>query len=147
MMQRFTTTLALFLILPIFEASISAQEKDPEKISGTWILESAELAGKKLPQDFVSSVSLIISGTSYSSRVGKLSDKGTLKLSPDSKPKEMDITSTEGQNQGKTFPAIYELSGNSLMICYDLEGKKRPEAFRSFLGNQVFLAVYKREKK
>ncbi|NDH07146.1 hypothetical protein EBX93_14700, partial [bacterium] len=68
-MQRFTTTLALFLILPIFDASISAQEKDPEKISGTWILESAELAGKKLPQDFVSSVSLIISGTSYSSRV------------------------------------------------------------------------------
>lgn len=146
-MQRFFFILIPGILFLGTQHVSSAQNIDNEKISGTWILESAELAGKKLPQDFVSSVSLIISGTSYSSRVGKLSDKGTLKLSPDSKPKEMDITSTEGQNQGKTFPAIYELSGNSLMICYDLEGKKRPEAFRSFLGNQVFLAVYKREKK
>ena len=70
-----------------------------------------------------------------------------MKFYPDSKPKGMDIIGIEGPNQGKTFPAIYEFSGNILMICYDLEGKKKPDAFKSTLGSQTFLAIYKREKK
>ncbi len=146
-MQRFTYPIAMLLLLPILASSTSAQEKDLQKISGTWILESGELGGKKLPQEFIASVSLIISGTSYSTKVGTLTDKGNLKFYPDSKPKGMDIIGTEGPNQGKTFPAIYEFSGNILMICYDLEGKKKPDTFKSTLGSQTFLAIYKREKK
>ena len=77
-MQRFTYPIAMLLLLPILASSTSAQEKDLEKISGTWILESGELGGKKLPQEFIASVSLIISGTSYSTKVGTLTDKGNL---------------------------------------------------------------------
>ena len=39
-MQRFTYPIAMLLLLPILASSTSAQEKDLEKISGTWILES-----------------------------------------------------------------------------------------------------------
>ena len=106
-MQRFSYPITMLLLLPIFASSTSAQEKDIQKISGTWILESGELGGKKLPQEFITSVSLIISGNSYSTKVGTLTDKGTLKFNPNSKPKGMDIIGTEGPNQGKTFPAIY----------------------------------------
>ncbi len=59
-MQRFTYPIAMLLLLPILASSTSAQEKDLEKISGTWILESGELGGKKLPQEFIASVSLIL---------------------------------------------------------------------------------------
>ena len=146
-MQRFNYQFAFVIIFSILASSTSAQEKDIQKISGTWILESGELGGKKLPQEFIASVSLSISGTSYSTKVGTLTDKGSLKFYPDSKPKGMDIIGTDGPNQGKTFPAIYEFSGNILIICYDLEGKKKPDAFKSTLGSQTFLAIYKREKK
>ncbi len=146
-MQRFILLLSIGLSCLGIPPALHAQNMDIEKISGTWILESGELGGKKLPQEFIASVSLIISGTSYSTKVGTLSDKGSLKFHPDSKPKGMDIVGIEGPNQGKTFPAIYEFSGNILMICYDLEGKKKPDAFKSKPGTQTFLAIYKREKK
>jgi uncharacterized protein (TIGR03067 family) len=56
----------------------------------------------------------------------------------------MDILGTEGPNKGKTFLAIYELTGDSLKICYDLEGKTRPTEFRTNPGTQLFLVLYKR---
>ena len=43
----------------------------------------------------------------------------------------MTITGTEGPNHGRTFPAIYELKGDTLRICYDLSGAKRPTEFKS----------------
>ena len=64
-MQRFSYPIAMLLLLPILASSTSAQEKDLEKISGTWILESGELGGNKLPQEFIARVSLIISGTCH----------------------------------------------------------------------------------
>jgi hypothetical protein len=45
-MQRFTYQFAFVIIFSIFASSTSAQEKDIQKISGTWILESGELGGK-----------------------------------------------------------------------------------------------------
>ena len=130
-----------------FTEEDKSSEKELAKLSGSWIPQSAELGGQKLPEDFLGKVSLLISGNTYSSKVGTQADKGNLKLNSLSRPKTMDIIGTEGPNQGKTFPAIYEFAGNTLMICYDLESKKRPEAFKSLPGSQIFFVTYKRESK
>ena len=58
----------------------------------------------------------------------------------------MTITGTEGPNQGKTFPAIYELKGDTLRICYDLSGAKRPTEFKSIAGTRLYLVTYNRKK-
>jgi hypothetical protein len=57
----------------------------------------------------------------------------------------MDIVGTEGPNKGKTFPAIYELEGDTLRICYALEGTKRPTEFK-VTGEKVLLVTYKKTK-
>ncbi len=59
----------------------------------------------------------------------------------------LDVIGTEGPNKGKTIPAIFDLAGDTLKICYDLSGQARPTEFKSSPGTQQFLATYQREKK
>jgi uncharacterized protein (TIGR03067 family) len=56
------------------------------------------------------------------------------------------MTGTEGPNQGKTYPAIYELHEDTLRICYDLSGAKRPTKFRTVAGTRLYLVTYERKK-
>ncbi|HXR07390.1 MAG TPA: TIGR03067 domain-containing protein, partial [Candidatus Acidoferrum sp.] len=73
-------------------------------------------------------------------------DRGTYTLDSTSTLKSLTITGTEGPNRGKTFPAVFELNGDTLRICYDLSGAKRPTEFKSVAGTQLFLVTYIRNK-
>jgi len=109
-------------------------------IEGTWILTSAELGGQKLPLESFKDGKLILTDGQYTYQ----NDHGTYKLILAEKPKAMDISGMDGPNKGKTFLAIYELTGDTLRICYDLGGKTRPNEFATKAGTQQFLASYKR---
>ena len=115
-------------------------------IDGTWLPVEAELGGQKFPDEVLKTLKLTMSDGKYTVKAGKQVDKGTVKLEPTAKPKAMDITGTEGPNKGKTFLAIYELKDDTLRICYDLAGKKRPTEFKTVKDTQQFLVSYKREK-
>ena len=119
-------------------------KKDESKIDGTWLLTSAELGGKKLPKG-AESVKLTLKKGEYEVQA-ESPDRGTVTYDDSAKPKEMDIKGTEGPNKGKTFLAIYELSGDKLKICYDLTGKARPTEFKTQPKTKQFLATYERKK-
>lgn len=127
-------------------AAWCGDEKDDNKlIDGKWIPIEAELGGQKFPDEIIRTMRLRISEGKYTVKVGEQLDKGDVKIEPKAKPKSMDITGTEGPNKGKSFPCIYELSGDTLRICYDLAGKERPTEFKTSKGTQQFLVTYKRE--
>ena|SRR5438309_8995474 len=140
----FKQVVALVLGLTFSWAAWSADAKD-DGIQGTWRPSEAELGGQKYPDEFRKTIKLVVKDDKYTVTVGQAVDEGTIKLMPSAKPKAMDITGTEGPNKGKTFPAIYERNGDTLRICYDLSGKKRPTEFKSEPGTQLFLVTYKRE--
>lgn len=73
-------------------------------------------------------------------------DRGLCALDTASNPKAMKITGVSGPNAGKVFPAIYELKGDTLRICYDLSGAKRPTEFKTSKGTKLYLVVYQRKK-
>jgi len=110
-------------------------------IEGNWMIISAELAGQSLDES-LKDARLILADGRYTFQ----NDKGEYKLSTSEKPKAMDISGKEGPNQGKTFLAIYELTGDTLKICYDLSGKTRPQEFSTKAGTRQFLVNYKRAK-
>lgn len=126
--------------------SWSAEDKDSAAAEGTWSPVEAELAGQKFPEEVTKTIKLVITGDKYTVTVGKMVDRGTVKLDSSAKPKTIDITGTEGPNKGKTFLAIYELNGETLKVCYDLAGKARPTEFKTKPDTQLFLVTYKREK-
>ncbi len=139
--------LAVLGVLLCFALAVQAGDaRKNDSLEGTWLPESAEIGGKPFPDDVRKTIKLVIKDNKYTVTVGEQPDKGTMKLKPSEKPKQMEITGTEGPNKGKTILAIYERDGDTLRICYDLSGKNYPTAFKSKEGTQLFLVTYRREK-
>ena len=137
---------ALVAVLALAPVSRGDDAKDAASLQGTWLPAEAELGGQKFPDEVRKTIKLVIEGDKYTVTVGAQPDRGTLKLDPSAKPKAMDVTGTDGPNKGKKIPAIYERTGDTLRICYDLSGKARPTEFKTTAGTQLFLVTYKREK-
>jgi len=129
-----------------FALVASGEDKDGG-IDGTWLPAEAELGGKALPDEVLKTIKMVVKGGKYTVTVGKGVDKGTVKLNAKAKPKEVDVTGTDGPNKGKTFLAIYERDGDTLRVCYDLSGKARPTEFKTREGTKLYLVTYKREKR
>jgi uncharacterized protein (TIGR03067 family) len=121
-------------------------KEDSKLIEGTWLPISAELAGAKFPEESLKVMKLTLKDEKYTLQSGDETDQGTWKLDVSKKPKSMDIKGTEGPNKGKTILTIYQLSDDSLKVCYDLGGKNRPTEFKTKPATQLFLVTYKREK-
>jgi uncharacterized protein (TIGR03067 family) len=127
-------------------ASLNAFADDAKAIQGNWKPVKAELAGQPMTDAVLKSISLKLENGKYEVFVGAHPDRGTYTIDADTKPKSMSVTGTEGPNIGKTFPAIYELNGDTLRICYDLSGAKRPTEFKSVAGTKLYLVTYNRKK-
>jgi len=119
---------------------------DQKALQGDWIPVKAELAGQAMPEAVLKTISLKLIKNEYEVLVAGKSDKGTWTIDPAAKPKSMKITGVKGPNEGKTFPAIYELGDNTLRVCYDLLGKKTPADFKTTAGTKLYLVTYKRKK-
>jgi uncharacterized protein (TIGR03067 family) len=144
MLRQLVVVLALVLTFSL--AARSDDAKDGKTVEGTWLPSTAELAGKMFPDEVRKTIKLVVKDDKYTVTIGKDVDQGTVKLNSTAKPKELDITGTDGPNKGKTILAIYERDGDTLRICYDLSGKNRPTEFKTKEGTQLFLVTYKREK-
>ena len=127
-------------------SAFAAGSSDAEAVQGNWKPAKAELAGQPIPDAVLKSISLKLENGKYEVFVGEHPDRGTCTLDSTTKPKSMSVTGTEGPNTGKTFPAIYELKGDTLRICYDLSGAKRPTEFKSVAGTKLYLVTYHRKK-
>ena len=57
--------------------------------------------------------------------------KGTYKLDPTQEPKGMDLTDTFGEDEGKTFLAIYSIKGDRMTFCAANAGQERPTDFKT----------------
>lgn len=139
-----------FAVLTLLSLSLAARNgdaNDRDSLQGTWLPSMAELGGKMLPDEFRKSIKLVVEGDKYTVTAGKVVDKGTVKLNPARKPKQMDITGADGPNKGKKILAIYECNGDTLRVCYDLSGKGHPSEFKTGEGTPLFLVTYKRAKR
>jgi len=74
------------------------------------------------------------------------SDKGTFTLDESVTPMRMTLKSTEGPNRGKTFLAIYEVTGpHAMRVCYDLSGTAFPKEFKAPKDTDLYLVGYRRQ--
>ncbi len=120
---------------------------EPKGHDGTWLPTSAQMGDFKFDDKTLKGMKLVIEGNKYTVTLGDSVDKGTTKVDATAKPKTMDIMGTEGPNKDKTFLAIFEDDGDTMRVCYDLTGKKRPTEFKTSKEMPYFLVTWKREKK
>ncbi len=132
---------------PLARGDGAANAKDDgKKMQGSWKPVAAELGGKPFPDEVLKAMKLVVADGKYAVTAGEQTDEGTLKLDPAMEPRAMDVVGTKGPNQGKTIPAIYELTDATLRVCYDLSGKARPKEFKTKADTQLFLVEYKRQQ-
>jgi uncharacterized protein (TIGR03067 family) len=125
--------------------SSSAETSDAKALDGVWIPIKAELAGQPMAETILQTIRLKIEKDKYEVTVGGEPDAGTVTLDTAARPKRMRITGVKGPNAGKVFPAIYELRGETLQVCYDLSGTKTPTEFKTSAGTQLYLVTYRRQ--
>ena len=123
-------------------------EKETKKFQGTWTFESSEAGGMALPADQLKGLILVFEGDKHTVKKGdEVVQVGVQKLDPSKSPKAIDVTMTEGPNKGMVMLGIYEFDGDTLKVCFDATGKKRPTEFKSPPGSETFVNVHKRVKK
>jgi uncharacterized protein (TIGR03067 family) len=86
-------------------------------------------------------------GESVTSTTSDTTRGGSIKADPSKKPKALDVTSLDGPDKGKTYLAVYEVSGDDLRISTAEPGKDRPTEVSSKEGNGWMLLTLKRVKK
>ena len=142
---------SLLIVVALGNTARSGDDEKVKKVraemNGTWIPSAAELDGERLPKQVFETIKLVIKDDKYTATVAEQVDEGTVTLDVDSDPAGMEIKGTKGPSEGKTIPAIYELKDDTLKVCYNLEGKKRPKEFKTTAGSKYYLVTYKREKK
>jgi uncharacterized protein (TIGR03067 family) len=123
-------------------------EKELKKFQGTWTFESVEAGGKEQPAAEFKGMTVTFEGDKFTVKKGEeVIQVGTQKLDASRSPKTIDVTVVEGLSKGAVMLGIYEISGDTLKVCFDPEGKNRPTEFKSASGSQTFVAVHKRVKK
>jgi uncharacterized protein (TIGR03067 family) len=123
-------------------------EKEAKKFQGTWTFESSESGGQKIPADELKGFILTFEGDKHTLKKGdQVFQVGTQKIDPSKSPKTIDVTMTEGPSKGVVMLGIYEIDVDTLKVCFDPQGKKRPTEFKSGPGSENFVNVHKRVKK
>jgi uncharacterized protein (TIGR03067 family) len=149
MKHLLSLSLVLTFAIVAFAAAPNGDD-DAKALQGTWLPVKGELGGQAMPEGVLKTIHLVLDDGKYTAYVGEEPDKGTYTLDAAATPKGMTVTGTEGPNKGKTFPAIYELghndNGDTLRICYDLSGAKRPTEFKSVAGTKLYLVTYSRKR-
>lgn len=139
----FCLGLAVAASVGVFAANLPV---DLTAVQGSWTPARVELAGRPMTDDFLNSIRLNLDNGKHEVFVGALPDNRTYTIDSKTRPKSMTVTGPVGPSQGKTFPAIYEIQGGTLRICYGLSGAKRLTEFKTSAGTKLHLVTYNRKK-
>ncbi len=149
-MARYVMTVLVAGLLLGAEEKKSDFKKDREALQGAWRVVSSEAGGKDQTEEFKDHL-LIFEGDTFVLKKGDaVGLKGTFQLDPSKKPRAIDMTITEGGQEGdkgKVLHGIYEVDKGTLKWCTaEPGGTGRPKEFSTKEGINHMLVTLKKEK-
>ena len=139
-------------LLPAFAQENSHQDKTPvPPLEGTWRFVLIELDGVKPPrqkQKPEEVKTITFHGTKFEvKQAEKVVQAGTARIDAGKNPITIDLDIAEGEAKGTVQLGICEPKGDTLKICLDLKGKKRPSKFQTVGESGYLLASLQPELK
>ena len=134
----------LFVAITAYAGEDEAQKKEKAALQGTWKITSLE--SNKGKDDGAAGATLEFDkeGKNIVFTKGDQTKKGTFKLNPAAKPKEIDINPSD---ENKTFEGVYVLEKDSLKICLAPDaGDGRPGEVALKDGKNYILITLERAK-
>lgn len=145
MTARMAFAAAILFAFAGFSFADDAVQKEIAKFNGTWQLVSAERDGKKVPEDVVKKIHVVIKDGKHTVYFG---DDPVVKdvhftVDPSKTPKRV----TDTLPDGKKINGIYEMTGDTLKSCVAEPDKDFPTEFSAKQGTGQTLRIFKRIKK
>jgi uncharacterized protein (TIGR03067 family) len=122
----------------------NAANADQEKLLGNWTVVSGQEDGKALPPEKVKGSQVVITKETLTCQEETQKRVMTYKVDSSTTPKQIELTTIEGSDKGKTSHGIYALDGDALKICFTQPGNDRPKEFTSKEGSKAMSFVLKR---
>jgi uncharacterized protein (TIGR03067 family) len=115
-------------------------------LEGAWAPVAVSVAGQSLEPSALRVRYLLIEGEGYRiiDRSNRVVDSGHYTLNAGRTPAAIDIVGEHGPNAGRTLCAVYQLSGDELTVCYDVEGGERPASLAPRRDRARLLITYER---
>jgi len=115
-------------------------------LEGAWVPIDASVAGSQLPVNDLRVRYLVLAAGGYRiiDRSNQVVDGGRYLVNQAPQPRTMDIVGSHGPNAGRIMHAIYELQGDELTVCYDLESAERPGDMRARQDQLLLRITYTR---
>ena len=112
-----------------------------ESFVGIWQPVYAELDGEEAPIEVLQQTVVEFSlGEYFVSFGGEISDQGSYLLDSFG----LTLSGLAGPNAGRVIPCIFKCGGDTLTICYGLDGA-RPKKFATRSGQGLYLVNYQRK--
>jgi uncharacterized protein (TIGR03067 family) len=99
-----------------------------DQLEGVWLPRAANISGKVLAPERLRVARLVIGALVYRilDHVDHVVDSGQWQRNHAVASNGLDLIGVTGPHAGKRIEALFELTGDSLLICYDLENSARP---------------------
>jgi uncharacterized protein (TIGR03067 family) len=112
------------------------------ELDGTWVPVAADVSGQELIVKELRVARLVLDRGGYEiiDQSDAIVDRGDFRIDPSVRPPAMDIVGISGPNAGRTMLAIFELVGDRLTVCYELDGAERPVDMRPN-DDQLLLSI------
>jgi uncharacterized protein (TIGR03067 family) len=123
-------------------------DEDHALLQGTWVAVGGEQDGDKLSEEALQQMKgCTFAGKTFALGSGDDSDRGTFATDWSARPKTINVAFTEGPRKGQKQLGIYELNGDTLKVCWPLDGKTRPTNFTTKPGSNRTLVIWQRQEK
>ncbi len=122
---------------------IADSDDDARKWQGTWRMVACTYDGE--PQ--MADMEWIVDGDHYTIRLNGKSGEDPYTIKLDTSRKHIDVFhhETPPGTYGGSLKGIYEVSDDSLTVCYDLTDQRYPESFDAKRGSRQVLYKFRRE--
>jgi uncharacterized protein (TIGR03067 family) len=120
--------------------SIETKKEEYKKFNGSWVQTRCNSDGIENSNEVYGLTPIVTFNENtflVASTEGTILIKGTFSLNTNATLKEINWTDTYGNDAGKTFPAIYEISESTLSFCAANENMCRPRAFEPRIGHTI----------
>jgi uncharacterized protein (TIGR03067 family) len=116
---------------------------DTRKWQGTWKLVACTYDGEPQTAD----MAWIVAGDHYTIRLNGQSHEDPYMFKLDASRKQIDVFhhDTPTGTYGGKLKGIYEISGDSLTVCYELTGQRYPKSLEAKRGSRQVLYQFRRE--
>ena len=104
-------------------------------LEGTWVFARLEIDGHAIPSGMTGNSRILIDGDSFRTESPEATYEGTFNINVEAQPHEIDIEFIAGPEAGNCNFGIFQIAGDRLNLCLDMNGQPRPTEFCTSQGS------------